>query len=290
MTLNRKELLWARMEKARLILKQAQSLILEGYSATPGTDETTRLAALGTTVKTSHKDLVTIYDKKVEAFLTDALQKAFPGDGIVGEEATAGSGRKAFDIAAPFEKFWLMDPIDGTTNYSRSYPFFASTIAYVERDKNGKPELLVGLVFEPVKDEMFAAVRGGGAWLGRTQLKISSVSDPEKALLSTGFASERASNGDRSFDLFKRLTKSTLGVRRDGSAALDLSYVACGRTDAYWEWGLQPWDTAAGVLLVNEAGGKVTHHDGGEIDLFTGEVVSSNGFLHKWLQDELKID
>lgn len=272
----------ARQDSLEAILRSATPLIKEGYTAVPGRDRE-RQASIGTQAKSSPKDLVTVYDQRVERFLTEALQRSFPGEAIIGEEGCAASGRSAKDLAESLDSFWIVDPIDGTTNYSRAYPFFCSTVAYVERNANGHFEPVVCATWDAIHDEMFAATRGEGAWLNRERLRVTKNDDPQQALLTTGFASERAASGEKSFGLFKTLTKKTLGVRRDGSAALDLAYVAAGRIDAYWEWGLSPWDTAAGILLVSEAGGRLSHQDGGEIDLMTGEIVATNGELHAWM-------
>ena len=277
----------ARRQALESILRSATPLLLEGYSATPGSDPE-RARILGTEAKSSHKDLVTVFDKRVEQFLVGELSRIFPGEKLVGEESVAGkkiSGAEAVSQAG--SHFWLIDPIDGTTNYSRAYPFFCSTAAFVERSSAGEYQVLAGAVWDPVHQEMFSASRGGGAWLNRTRLQVSAVSDHEKALLTTGFASERATSGERPYELFKNLTKQTLGVRRDGSAALDLSYVAAGRIDGYWEWGLSPWDTAAGICLVTEAQGRVSALSDQPIHFESGEILASNGFLHKWLVKSL---
>jgi myo-inositol-1(or 4)-monophosphatase len=185
------------------------------------------------------------------------------------------------------KSFWVLDPIDGTTNYLRAYPFFCSTIAFVTNE-NSKFVSQVGATWNPVSQEMFSASRGGGAFLNRQQLKVADITDPKSALLVTGFASGRSQDSHRPFELFEKITKQTLGVRRDGSAALDLAYVAAGRLDAYWEYGLSPWDIAAGALMVEEAGGKVTSLDNESFKLETGEILASNSGLHKWLVDQVK--
>lgn len=270
------------------ILRSATPLLLEGYTPRPGGDNARR-TRLGTANKSSFRDIVTVYDKNVEAFLTEALHESFPGEVVIGEEDSATQSQSIRERCAGLDGFWLIDPIDGTTNYSRAYPFFCSTMAYVQKNQAGVFEVVSAATWQPVAQEMFSAALGSGAWLDRDRISVTQVQDPEAALLSTGFASERSQSADRPFDLFKQLTKLTLGVRRDGAAALDLAYVAIGRTDAYWESGLSPWDTAAGILLVQEAGGKVSHHNGEPVDIFSGEVLSSNSFLHKWLQEKLKI-
>jgi myo-inositol-1(or 4)-monophosphatase len=255
---------------------------MEGYARVPGRDPS-RHAHLGTQAKSGPKDLVTEYDRRVERYLFEALGRAFPGETVIGEENCAATGKKPAELAHEVSAFWIVDPIDGTTNYSRAYPFFCSTVAYVERSKSGQFVPVAAATWDPLHEELFSAAAGEGAFLNRERLQVTNNDSPQQALLTTGFASERAGSGEKSFELFKTLTKNTLGVRRDGSAALDLAYVAAGRIDAYWEWGLSPWDTAAGILLVRESGGHLSHHDGGEIDLMSGEIVATNGHLHSWL-------
>ena len=275
-----------RLEKLKEIVESATPLLMEGYAAVPGADPL-RAQAMGTSAKTSHKDLVTVFDRRVEEYLTDRLARAFPGEKVLGEEACSALKKKPAEIVADWDSFWVIDPIDGTTNYSRAYPFFCSTIGYAERQPDGQFETQIGVVWEPVRKEMFSAERGLGAWLNRERLRVTQVDNPRHCLFTTGFASERHEDGEKIFALFRALTKATLGVRRDGSAALDLAYVAAGRIDAYWEWGLSPWDLAAGNLLVEEAGGKVTHHDGRRANFMSGEVVATNGVIHPWLMSEL---
>jgi myo-inositol-1(or 4)-monophosphatase len=272
-----------RSQEAQRILLSLRPLLLEGYSSTPGASS----MPLGTTAKSSFRDLVTIYDKHVEDALIKKLSLSFPGELLIGEESCSETKSHPRDLAEGKTAFWLMDPIDGTTNFSRSYPFFCSTIAFVERTQLG-PEVQVAVTLNPVSGEIFHAARGQGAWLDRERLRVSSVNSPQEALLTTGFASLRSTEDLSSFKLFTQLTQETLGVRRDGSAALDLAYVAAGRIDAYWEWGLSAWDVAAGALFVEEAGGTVTRHDGTSLDLFEGEILSSNSQLHKWLIHKIK--
>ena len=287
MTLSARDLA-SRQKELETILRAATPIMMEGYSSTPGAD-LSRKTKLGTLTKTSHADLVTIFDKRVEEFLLERLSRAFPGEKLIGEELTAASGKTPRQLCEAESSYWIIDPIDGTTNYSRSYPFFCSTAAWVTRPTGGRDEAQVGAVWNPIGQEMFSARKGGGAWLNRQQLRVSQVSEARESLLSTGFANARQGNSQANFELFKKITQMTLGVRRDGSAALDMAYVASGRTDAYWEWGLSPWDIAAGTLLVNEAGGRVTRHDGSPVDLLDGEILSSNALLHKWLESTVKV-
>ncbi len=272
-----------RSQEAQKILLSLRPLLMEGFSWAPGSSS----RAMGTSTKTSFRDLVTVYDKRVEEALLEKLAHSFPGEPVIDEESTAALNVHARELAQGKDAFWILDPIDGTTNYSRSYPFFCSTIAFVER-KGINFEVQTAATYNPVTDELFHAARGQGAWLGRQRLKVSAVTQPQEALLTTGFASLRSTEDLSPFQLFTQLTQETLGVRRDGSAALDLAYVAAGRIDGYWEWGLSAWDIAAGALLVEEAGGVVTQHDGSSLDLFKGEILSSNSWLHKWLIHKIK--
>lgn len=278
----------ARVRELERILLSAHPLLMEGYSATPGAD-LSRNKKLSTQTKGSPKDLVTFYDKAVEEHLVGQFAKSFPGELVIGEEGTADSKVSARETInnCPKNHFWLLDPIDGTTNYARAYPFFCTTAAFVEKTSNGW-QVLAGAVYNPVSRELFSAGRGEGATLNRQQLRVSQIERPIDSLMITGFASERSQSQDIPFKLFSAITKQTLGVRRDGSAALDLSYVAAGRADAYWEWGLAPWDTAAGSLLVSEAKGQVSDFDEKEDGLFRGEIIGSNGFLHKWVINRIK--
>jgi myo-inositol-1(or 4)-monophosphatase len=272
------------------ILKAAQPIVLEGYSPVPGNDPGRR-EFLGTTAKSGPKDLVTLYDKRVEEFILDKMSRAFPGEVVLGEESVAKFGgnhaEAVHEILKTTDHFWVVDPIDGTTNFARAYPFFCSTACFFEK-KGEQLEPTACATFDPLHEEMFTASKGGGAWLNRQRLSTTKISEPMHSLLCTGFASRRSFTEERSFALFEKLTRQTLGVRRDGSAALDLAYVAAGRMDAYWEWSLSIWDTAAGALLVRESGGEVTHLDGGSWDPLTGEILSTNGPLHKWVLDQLK--
>jgi myo-inositol-1(or 4)-monophosphatase len=265
-------------------MPELRSLMLEGYEAAP--NEARRLS-LQTEEKSSFSDIVTYYDKAVEKWVQEKLKELFPNDIVLGEESTAAAEKPIDKLCQDLNACWIIDPIDGTTNFSRSYPFFCSNWSFVEKI-DGQWQCTLGLTFDPVKNECFYSRLGGGAWLNGEQLKVSQVSTASEALLTTGFASLRKNKNADPFQLFAQLTQETLGVRRDGSAALDLAYVAAGRIDAYWEGGLSIWDIAAGTLLVQEAGGQITRRDGSSVDLFDGEIVSSNQGLHKWLLHKIK--
>jgi myo-inositol-1(or 4)-monophosphatase len=212
-------------------------------------------------------DPVTEYDVRSEAMIREAIQHAFPGDAIVGEEggpSGAGDGR------------WLVDPLDGTVNFSHALPIFSVTLAYLQA---GRPVL--GVTYDPMRDEMFHASAGNGAWLNGERLQVSNCGHLDRALLVTGFPYSIQSAPNTNLDHYAAFALQTLGVRRLGSAALDLAYVAAGRFDGYWEFGTGPWDVAAGILLVEEAGGQVTRADGQAGPLQPPiSILASNARLH----------
>lgn len=263
--------------------------LLEGYTQIPSY-RNFGLNEVATDQKASFKDLVTLYDKQVEEKIVSAIEKKFPNERVLGEE---GSQKDYATQVQKWDSAWFIDPIDGTTNFSKSYPFFCSTIAFAERSKLGNLEVVAGAVYDPLKDEMFSAAKDHGAWLNRQRIHVSNISNHQQALLCTGFAVDREEPPNpltlKMFDDFVRLTRKTLGVRRDGAAALDLAYVACGRTDVFWELGLSPWDIAAGDLLLREAGGQSTMHSGKNMDIIKGEILACNEYLHPWMVSELSI-
>lgn len=215
-------------------------------------------------------DLVTVADRSSEKLIVERLQALWPEHGIVGEEGT----RTESDA----EYHWYVDPLDGTTNFAHGYPVFCISIALARQDG----QLEAGVLYDPTRDEMFAAERGGGAVLNGKPIHVSRTGSLAESILGTGFPSfKRHKNPNIHF--YHQLTLRSHGVRRAGSAALDLANVACGRYDGYWEFNLNPWDTAAGVLLVQEAGGKVTRFDGTPFRLDSREVLASNGLIHQEL-------
>ncbi len=279
----------SRLVLCQKLLQELRPLLMEGYSLNPGSQNSNSLEIEN---KTSFRDIVTKYDKEVEAWITLKLQKNFPGEGIIGEETCALTKELPKEIAQKHDLVWVLDPIDGTTNFSRSYPFFCTTWCLIQKTTNGHSPILA-LTYNPVSNECFWAIKGHGSWINGLRLRCTSIKNPKEALFVTGFASlnEKFAENDntpQSINIFKEITASSLGVRRDGSAALDLAYVAAGRVDGYWEWGLSVWDIAAGVLLCEEAGGIVTHHDGSPIDIFSGEILSSNPQIHPWLLQKLR--
>ncbi|HET7035838.1 MAG TPA: inositol monophosphatase family protein [Thermomicrobiaceae bacterium] len=230
------------------------------------------LAHLGRVEHVRYKgtiDLVTEADEASERRITEIIRASFPDDQILAEESGA-SGR-------PAERRWLIDPLDGTTNYAHAYPFFAVSIALELRG-----ELQLGIVLAPALGELFLAERGAGAFLNGERLATSQTDTLIRSMLTTGFHYQRELIL-RNLPAFERLLLTSQAIRRDGSAALDLCYVAAGRFDGYWEIGLQPWDTAAGALMVREAGGTLTDGAGEPYRLGADAIVASNGRIHQQL-------
>lgn len=220
-------------------------------------------------------DLVTEADKESEALILGKLKKSFPDHSILSEEA--GGHLKE---ESPF--CWVVDPLDGTTNYTHQYPLVSISIALLH---HGEP--VTGVVYNPILNELFEGEKGKGAKLNNTPINVSTVDSLERSLLSTGFAYDRRVNPDNNYAEFCRMTHISQGVRRGGSAAIDLAYVAAGRLDGYWERGLNAWDVSAGILLIREAGGTVTSYNGSAVDIHSGRLVVSNGKIHQALLDEL---
>jgi len=218
-------------------------------------------------------DIVTAADRKAEEFIVDRLHTHFPQHAWIAEE---GSRRES-----ETDYCWYVDPLDGTTNFAHGYPVFCVSLALVRGS-----EILVGVVFDPVREEMYHAGQGEGAWLNQRPIRVSAVKSLSESLVATGFPT-RKRHKHPNVAYFHRFTQLTHGVRRDGSAALDLCYVACGRFDGFWELNLNPWDTAAGVLLVREAGGLVTNFQGGPFRLDSEETLATNRQIHAEMQQVL---
>jgi myo-inositol-1(or 4)-monophosphatase len=219
------------------------------------------------TTKGTGVDLVTEVDLASEKLILSRLRAAFPGDHILAEESGGAQQRGG--------RRWLIDPLDGTTNYAHGFPFFCVSIG-LEIDG----ELELGVVRAPLLGWEFAAARGLGATLNGQPIHVSSITEMERALLATGFPYDRKTSPENNFDNFIALQKQAGAVRRAGSAALDLCMVAAGWLDGYWELKLSPWDLAAGVLIAREAGARVTALDGSPFQLENGRVVATNGHLH----------
>src|SRR3712207_571232 len=211
-------------------------------------------------------DLVTEVDEQAERVIREILLGAFPSYGMLAEEGGGLAGKE--------DARWIVDPLDGTTNYAHGLPIFCVSIALEKRG-----EVVLGVVHDPLREETYVAERGGGATLNGEPIKVSGTDELIRALLVTGFPYDR-DQAPAALRLFGRFTMLTQSMRRLGSAALDLCYVASGRLDGYYERGAHAWDVAAGALMVEEAGGKVTDYRGGALDLGGREVVASNGALH----------
>ena len=217
--------------------------------------------------KSRPTDLITEMDARAEALIVERLQRAFPEDAVLAEERGAAAGRSG--------RRWVIDPLDGTTNYAHGLPIFAVSIAL---EQGGR--VAVGVAFDPSRDEMYVAERGAGATLNDEPLAVSRTPVLDASLLVTGFPYDIRDTGDTNLPEYAAFAVRSRAVRRLGSAVLDLAYVAAGRFDGYWELRLGPWDIAAGALLVHEAGGRVTDLAGGPVDLDAPRVVASNGLIH----------
>jgi len=221
-------------------------------------------------------DLVTVADRTSEKLIVERLHAIFPGHGIFGEEGT----RDRLDR----EYRWYVDPLDGTTNFAHGFPVFCVSLGLEHRPAglaaNEDGTLVAGVVYDPTRDELFVTEKGKGAYLNGRKMHTSRTDNLAESLLATGFPS-RARHENPNIHFYHEITLRSHGVRRAGSAALDLAYTACGRMDGYWEFNLNPWDTAAGALLVFEAGGTVTGFDGSPFKLDSREVLATNGRIDR---------
>jgi myo-inositol-1(or 4)-monophosphatase len=211
-------------------------------------------------------DLVTAADRRSEALIVEQLRRHFPEHGIVAEE---GGGH-----SAPSEYCWYVDPLDGTTNFAHGFPMFCVTLGLACRG-----EVIAGVVYDPTRNDLYTAERGGGAYLNGRRLQVSRTEKLSEGLVATGFP-PFATNHDLNIKFYFRFTELSHGIRRCGSAALDLCSVAAGRFDGFWELKLNPWDKAAGSLLVTEAGGRMSDIQGRPFDLLGDDVFASNGLIH----------
>ena len=221
-------------------------------------------------------NLVTEVDRQAEERIVQILQKHFPDHSILAEEQTTIAGSQS-------EYRWIVDPLDGTTNFAHSYPHFSVSIAL---ERGG--EVILSLVYDPLREERFRAIRGQGASLNGEAIQTSKVAELDKALLATGFPYDRRERADLYLAFFKAFMVRCQGTRRNGSAALDLCYLACGRVDGFWEFKLHPWDTAAGSLIVQEAGGMLSDFSGNPFSISGEETLASNGLIHKEMVSVVK--
>ncbi|PZV26093.1 MAG: inositol monophosphatase [Snowella sp.] len=221
-------------------------------------------------------DLVTEADKKAESIILDIIARHCPDHAILAEE----SGYLGDQTANPY--LWAIDPLDGTTNYAHGYPVACVSVGLMIA---GIPQ--VGAIYNPFRQELFRGAKGLGATLNRRPIRVSQTTSLEKSLLVSGFAYDRRETLDNNYAEFCHLTHLTQGVRRSGSAALDLADVACGRLEGYWERGIKAWDIVAGVVILEEAGGMVTSYDNHSLDIQSGRILATNGLIHQELSQSL---
>lgn len=225
--------------------------------------------ARGKPLHIEHKgaiDLVTEIDRASESYLRRRILETYPTHGILGEEEGLVDSDSAFR--------WILDPLDGTTNFAHGFPYYCVSVAL-----SFAGELIVGVIFNPVSEELFSAVKGGGATLNDQPIRVSSTEQLDQSLLSTGFPYDVVHKGTN-IPAFERFLYRCQAVRRAGSAALDLCMVASGRYDGFWEAGLKAWDVAAGALIVAEAGGRMSNYRGEPFDVYASEMLATNGRLH----------
>jgi len=237
------------------------------------------LERFGQTQRVRHKgliDLVTEADESAERAIVDRIARWFPTDGVLAEEGTTGG--------SDHTRLWIVDPLDGTTNYAHGYPIFGVSIAYQVDDV-----VELGVVYQPILDELFTATLGGGARLNGNRIQVSSAETLLESVVCSGFPYQRDLL-ESAATLWRRVVLEAQAVRRDGAAAPDLCYVAMGRFDGFWERGIQVWDMAAGALIVAEAGGQLSNYRGGTFDAYSREIVATNGHIHGPLLDLLRED
>lgn len=216
-------------------------------------------------------DLVSYVDKTAEKMLVEGCRDILPEAGFIAEEGTSNVKGERYN--------WIIDPVDGTTNFIHGVPVFAISVALQDGD-----DLILGVVYELNLDECFSAIKGKGAFLNDSPIQVSKVNDLSEALIATGFPYQNFEKMDEYLEIMKYIMQNTHGLRRLGSAAVDLAYVACGRFEAFFEYNLKPWDIAAGALIVEEAGGKVTDFSNGNNFLFRGDIIAANT-VHRQMQE-----
>jgi myo-inositol-1(or 4)-monophosphatase len=213
-------------------------------------------------------DLVTEADRKSELKIVSMIKDAYPHHRILAEESGDSGDASSYT--------WIVDPLDGTTNYAHRYPCFCVSIA-IEYEEN----IIHGVIHDPVRKELFTAAKGKGAYLNGTPINVSSTQELNNSLLCTGFPYDVREDMESNMDLFRSFLMQAQAVRRDGSAALDLCYTAAGRFDGFWEQKLHPWDVAAGSLILSEAGGELSSYQGEPFSIYSPEILASNGLLHR---------
>jgi len=221
-------------------------------------------------------DLVTDFDNRAQRMIFDHLSACFPDHDFIGEEGLSKNRGEEF--------LWIIDPLDGTTNYAHGFPIFCVSIAL-----EWKEEIVLGVVCDPMRREMFSAVKEEGAFLNGKKIQVSSIGDLDKSLVATGFPYDLRESKVNNIDHFNNFVVRVQAIRRCGSAAMDLCYVACGRFDGFWELKLKPWDVAAGALIVKEAGGKISDFKNGEFSIFSNEILATNGLIYTQMVEVLQI-
>lgn len=255
------------LDVAKAVAREAGEIVMASYSRVVDSDVDEK----------GSNDYVTVVDHASQLAIVTGLRRAFPDDFIVAEETLAPEVNAG---KSPRGRRWYIDPLDGTTNYIHAYPVFAVTLAL---EIDGR--LMVAVTYAPRDRELFHAVRGQGAFMNDAPIHVSRIHDHSRILLGTGFPFRARHLLDIYLKSFSLFFNQARGVRRGGAAALDLAYVAKGRLDGFWELTLSPWDIAAGVLLIEEAGGRVTDFFGGNTYLETGHLIATNGLLHEWMGD-----
>jgi len=221
-------------------------------------------------------DLVTDFDNRAQRMIFDHLSACFPDHDFIGEEGLSKNRGEEFR--------WIIDPLDGTTNYAHGFPIFCVSIAL-----EWKEEIVLGVVYDPMRREMFSAVKEEGAFLNGKKIQVSSIGDLDKSLVATGFPYDLRESKVNNIDHFNNFVVRVQAIRRCGSAAMDLCYVACGRFDGFWELKLKPWDVAAGALIVKEAGGKISDFKNGEFSIFGNEILATNGLIYTQMVEVLQL-
>jgi len=219
-------------------------------------------------------NLVTEADLASEKYITKTITKKYPDHSILAEE------EKPQDKKSDYR--WIIDPLDGTTNFAHNFPFYCISIALEYKD-----EIVAGVVYDPVRNEMFYAYLNGGSYLNGKKNSVTTQNKLEKSLLATGFPYDIGTSPENNLKQFNKFARTAQGVRRAGSAALDLCYLACGRFDGFWELKLHPWDTAAGKIIIEEAGGKVTDFAGDKYSIYDKYLLATNGKIHNQMKDVL---
>jgi len=252
------------LEQARLVALEAGRYLLDGLSAKKKIDYKGQV------------DLVTAYDRKSEEIIYEKLSRAFPDHSFLAEEELSKDTDSDY--------CWIVDPLDGTTNFAHGLPIFCVSIALIL-----KREIIAGVVYDPNREEMFSATKGKGVYLNNEPVRVSETQELDKSLLATGFPYDVRVSPNNNLSHFSNFAVRAQAIRRCGSAALDLCYVACGRFDGFWEMKLKPWDLAAGALMVREAGGKITDLCGQEFEISSPDIVASNGLIHHSMLEIIRL-